>query len=366
MSIGSFVNKRLLSAYQRAKVNLHELRYIFFELTHRCNLSCLHCGSDCVRETNVPDLPADDVLRVLREIKLKYNPHEISVVLSGGEPVCYPGVFDLGRKIVDMEFPWGMVTNGYAWTKDTISAAKTSRLHSITVSLDGLAPEHNWLRGRSNSFERAVDTIKMLVDDPFYQAMDVVTCINKRNLGAIDETYQLIKDLGVKQWRLFTISPIGRALDHSELFLDAGEFRHLLGKIADYRTRNEIGVTYSESGYLGTEVEKGVRDQCSFCQAGISVAGVMLNGDILACPNVDRRFGQGNIGRDSFIDVWENGFTVFRDRSWMKTGQCRECSEWSLCRGNSFHLWDIENKKTRVCHYKLLNEAPRSVNRTAQ
>jgi radical SAM protein with 4Fe4S-binding SPASM domain len=77
----------------------------------------------------------------------------------------------------------------------------------------------------------------------------------------------------------------------------------------------------------------------------------MVNGDILACPNIDRRLKQGNIVRDSFTEVWESGFKEFRDRRWMKTGECGNCSEWKYCKGNSFHLWDIDSGKPKLCHF---------------
>jgi len=89
-----------------------------------------------------------------------------------------------------------------------------------------------------------------------------------------------------------------------------------------------------------------------FCRAGINVAGIMVNGDILACPNIDRRFTQGNIRSDSFLDVWEYGYEAFRDRNWMKTGPCETCEEWAMCQGGCFHLRDYETRQTKLCHVR--------------
>jgi len=355
MAIGDFATRKLLPVYQSAVSKVHDLRYLFVELTHRCNLACRHCGSDCVREAHSPDLPAETVLNVLGEIKERYDSHKITVALAGGEPLCYPQLFDLAGEITKLEFPWGMVTNGYAWTEETIAAAKAAGMASITVSLDGLEDDHNWLRGKPDSFSKAVETVRILLADPFYQCLDIVTCVHKRNLSKLDDFHRFLTDLSVPAWRLFTISPIGRAVRHSELFLDGGEFRQLMDKIETYRTLGDLPVTYSESGYLGPRHELRVRDHRFFCQAGISVAGIMVNGDMLACPNIDRRFRQGNVYQDSFVDVWENRYEPFRDRSWMKTGRCADCSEWSLCRGNSFHLREFDGDDTRLCYHELLS-----------
>lgn len=111
-------------------------------------------------------------------------------------------------------------------------------------------------------------------------------------------------------------------------------------------------VNLAEPDYLGPRYDRCVRDRAYFCRAGINVAGVMVNGDMLACPSIDRRFKQGNIYSDSFLDVWENQYRVFRDRSWMRVGECRTCAQWRHCQGNSFHLWDIDNHRPGLCHVK--------------
>jgi radical SAM protein with 4Fe4S-binding SPASM domain len=51
-------------------------------------------------------------------------------------------------------------------------------------------------------------------------------------------------------------------------------------------------------------------------------------GAILTCPNIERSFAQGNIRRDDFCDVWETRYQVFRDRRWLRTGDCADCKEW--------------------------------------
>jgi radical SAM protein with 4Fe4S-binding SPASM domain len=351
MSLRKRARRRLLPLYQTTVRKLHDLNYVFLELTHRCNLSCLHCGSDCTRDTTTPDLPFDDIVRVMEETRTAYDPHHIAVVLSGGEPLCYPRVFELGERLTRMEFPWGMVTNGHAWNDRTFELAKRARMASVTVSLDGLEEEHEWLRGRPRSFARAIRTIGRFVEDPFWQAMDVVTCVNQRNLPHLDEIYALLREIGVPGWRLFTISPIGRATQLPELFLEPPQYQELMRKILEYRQRDGMTVALSESGYLGPCLEGRVRDADHFCLAGIRVAGIMVDGAILACPNIDRRFRQGNIYEDSFVEVWENRYQAFRDRSWMRAGPCVGCSEWGLCQGNSFHLWDRDRHQTRLCHF---------------
>lgn len=334
------------------KRKIHELNTVFFELTNACNISCLPCGSDCKKSETPSELPLDKIIEVLKDIKEKYDSHKILIILSGGEPLLYSKLFELSAEITKLEFPWGMVSNGFAWTDEHFKKAKQTKLGSITISLDGLEPEHNWLRGHNDSFRKATKTIKKLVEDPFYQAMDVITCVNKKTVYKLDEIRNLLISLGVKDWRLFTISPIGRASSISELFLDSTEYKFMLDKVLAYKNKPEIKVDLSGCSYLGQNYELKIKKSRFFCQAGNNVAGIMVNGDILACPNIDRAFKQGNVFKDKFTNIWETKYKEYRNRNWMKVGICKDCSDWNFCFGGPLHLRDAETKKTKLCHIK--------------
>ncbi len=348
---GRWLHRQLLPMHQASQRRLHDLNYLFFELTQRCNLVCRHCGSDCSSDVSLPDLAPEQVLEVLRGVRAKHDPSRITVALTGGEPLLYPDFFKLGRAITELGFPWGMVTNGYAWSPAKVEAARLAGMRTITVSLDGPAEVHDWLRGRTGSYARAAETLRLLTAAPWIQKVDVVTCVHRRNLDHLDQTRDLLAELGVKAWRLFTVSPIGRAAGDPDLILEKEDFRRLLDWTEAARGTPGPAVAYSESGYLGA-CDTTVRDHPFFCRAGVNVAGIMADGAILACPNIDRSFSQGNINRDDFCDVWEERYQPFRDRRWLRTGDCVDCKEWGVCQGNSFHLLDPATRHTRLCYVK--------------
>ena len=349
---GRWLHRHLLPLHQAAERRLHDLNYLFFEITQRCNLKCRHCGSDCQCDATVPDLPAARVIEVLQGVREKHDPGRITIALTGGEPLLHKELFSMGSAMMRLGFPWGMVTNGWAWTEEKVDKARRAGMKTITVSLDGTGEDHDWFRGRAGSFDRACAALKMLTAQDWIQKVDVVSCVHRRNLDHLDEMRALIGELGVRRWRLFTVSPIGRAAEDPQLMLDAEGFQKLMRWITLRRGTPGPRLTYSESGFLG-RCETEVRDQPFFCRAGINVAGIMADGGILACPNIDRRYAQGNIHTEDFCDVWENKYQVFRDRRWMKNGACENCAEWNRCQGNSFHLRDGATGRTRFCY---LNE----------
>jgi radical SAM protein with 4Fe4S-binding SPASM domain len=352
--------RALVPPYQHVQRQLHDLRMLVFEVTQRCNLACRHCGSDCSSASDVPDLPAHKVLEVLREVAAAYDPARITVMIGGGEPLLYDGLWELGSQIRRLGFPWGMVTNGSLWTEATLERARRSGARSISVSLDGPKDAHEWLRGAAGDFDTVLATVKRLIAAEWLNVMDVITVVHPENIDRLEETWEIMREIGAPGWRLIPISPIGRAKTHRALLLDTDQFQRLLTTIMELRQRSEMPVYLSESNYMGAELDLRVRDHHYFCRAGVSFGGVMVDGAILACASIDRRFRQGNVFEDSFVDVWENRFELFRDRRWMKTGRCSGCDQWRHCQGNSFHNWDLDAHAPGACqfHDHRLSETP--------
>ena len=81
--VGRWLNRRLLPLHQASQRRLHDLNYLFFELTQRCNLACRHCGSDCTADAATPDLPPEKVVEVLGAVRRRYDPSRITVALTG-------------------------------------------------------------------------------------------------------------------------------------------------------------------------------------------------------------------------------------------------------------------------------------------
>ncbi|HOY39962.1 MAG TPA: radical SAM protein, partial [Bacteroidales bacterium] len=279
---------KLHSHYVKTQAKLHILNYFFWECTAKCNLACLHCGSDCKVQPNISDMPAADFLNIARQVALRYNPAEVMVVITGGEPLMRSDLHIVGAELMRIGFAWGMVSNGYLFTEEKFRLLRENGLRSVTISLDGLEESHDWMRGKQGSFAKALNAIKILAAEPG-MTYDVVTCVNQRNFGELDQIRKLLVGTGVKRWRLFMIDPIGRACENKELFISGDQFRQLMDYITALRRKGSLAVSYGCDGYLG-EYESQVRDGFFFCRAGIHVASVLANGDISACPNINRSF----------------------------------------------------------------------------
>lgn len=349
----SSIKKLAFRKFKESETSLHELNYLFWECTTRCNLNCLHCGSDCSKNGLFSDMPPDDFLTALDTIN-ELTPN-ITVVFAGGEPLVRNDIELCGREIRKRGMRWSLVSNGHLYDKERHISLLNAGLGALTISLDGLESSHNWLRNNDYSFNRAVNAIELAVSSSRLN-FDVVTCVNKRNIKELSQIRDFLIKKEVKSWRLFTIIPIGRAANNPLLTLSDNEFVELMDFIAGSRKSKKIEVKFSCEGFVG-KYESKVRDSFFFCRAGINIASILIDGSISACPNIDRSFSHGNIYEDNFYNVWQTKFEPFRNRSWTKTGQCATCREFKDCQGNGFHNWHGDKKNVLVCHNEKILRA---------
>ena len=348
----SFRQRLGLELYRKIKhekCREHTLRQLFWECTWRCNLSCRHCGSDCKSSSMIPDMPADDFLKAIDSLTPHVNPNHVNIVITGGEPLLRKDLEYVGRQLYDRGYPWGFVSNGLALTPERFQSLRSAGLHAMTISLDGLKEDHYWMRCHPASFDRATAAIRMVAATPDIN-FDVVTCVNQRTVHKLEDIRDHLISCGVKAWRLFTIFPSGRAAGYEEFKMGPEEMRILMEFIKTTRKGGRIKASFCCEGFLGS-YEGVVRDNFFGCHAGVSVASVLLDGGIGSCPSIRADYRQGNIYKDDLWDVWQNRFQAYRDHSWMKTGQCADCSFWRYCEGNGFHLRDSDGRLMH-CHLK--------------
>ena len=331
----------------------HPLKQLFWECTLRCDLKCRHCGSDCKMKSESKDMPIEDFMKALDSIAKKKDPESVFVIISGGEPLMRMDLEECGRAITDKGFRWGMVTNGLHLTRDRYLHLLQAGLRSMSVSMDGLEADHNWMRGNDNSFRKVSEAIDMLVATEGF-VFDIVTCVNHRNYQHLDEIKEFLISKGVRRWRLFSIFPVGRAANDPMMKLSDEEFRGLFDYIRRTREEGRIRADYGCEGFLGN-YEGEVRNRLFGCQAGITVGSVMADGSIAACASIRSDYHQGNIYEDDFMEVWENRYHPYRNREWMKTDDCKTCRYFRYCQGNGMHLRD-GNGKLLFCHLKRMTK----------
>ena len=326
-----------------------QLRYLFFELTMRCNERCLHCGSRCGDE-KCAELPLEVYQQILDEVKSEFSPDLPQICITGGEPLLREDFFDILGYAHRLGYSWGMTSNGTLITQDVARRLAEVGMRTVSISLDGLKEQNDFLRQTPGGYDRALQGVKNLVETKAFRHVQVTTVVHHKNIGDLPGLFDVLQGIDIDSWRVVNMEPIGRALQYPELMLTRDDYKTLFRFIREKRAQ-DYPVCYGCSHYLGEETEAEVRDWYFLCLAGTTTASIMANGDIGACLDIERRPEtiQGNIFRDRFTDVWRNKFEIFRTDIAEKSDTCRDCPERRYCAGDSRHSWDYDKNKPLLC-----------------
>ncbi|MCX7886219.1 MAG: radical SAM protein, partial [Verrucomicrobiae bacterium] len=88
----------------------NQLRLLFWETTAGCNLECAHCRRlDVSRQLMNNDLSTEEAIRFVAELARFAKP---ILVLSGGEPLIRPDIFEIATHACNSGLAVALATNG--------------------------------------------------------------------------------------------------------------------------------------------------------------------------------------------------------------------------------------------------------------
>ena len=184
------------------------------DLTSACNLTCLYCRHHNSPSETAADLPVDAWLQFLEELG---RCAVLDVVLSGGEPLAYPGFRRVVEGIAANRMRFAVLTNGTLVTPEIASfLAATNRCELAQVSIDAARPEgHDIVRGRG-SHARALRGLRLLQAHGLKTTARVT--LHSLNLTYLEETAAfLLEELGLPFFSINAASHLGLCRDNPGL-----------------------------------------------------------------------------------------------------------------------------------------------------
>ena len=342
----------------------NQLRLVAWEVTRNCNLNCVHCRAAASRGPYSGELDTNRCLEVLDQIKKVGNP---IVILTGGEPLLREDVFQLARYGTDKGLRMVMATNGTLITEAVAERMKSSGIQRVSISLDGAAAEqHDRFRKVPGAFQGALGGIELLKKARI--EFQINTTITRHNVGQAEEILRLAVRLGAEAHHIFLLVPTGRARDMIEQEIDALEYENLLHWF--YSMRREVPihlkatcaphyyrVLRQEAHKRGEKVDfatYGLDAVTRGCLGGASFCFVSHVGVVQPCGYLE--LNCGDLGKESFRDVWENSevFRRLRDFSLYK-GKCGRCEYVRSCGGCRARAYEATGdflEEEPLCNYQ--------------
>lgn len=315
-------------------------RHAVWEMTLKCNMNCMHCGSKAGKQRE-KELDLDECMDIalqLIDMGLKY------ITLIGGEIFFKEDWDKVARKFIDNGVYTNIITNGYKVREKQYEQIRNSGIKQIGISLDGMEKTHNTIRRRDDAFSEAMGVFNRLIKDGYYT--EAITTISDLNIGDLEDMYKLLIDTGVRIWQLQLCSPMGNAAGKVDFLIDPLKVPYITDFI---RRKNEEGkillVAGDNIGYYD-ENEKYIRgySQNGFmgCMAGLYAVGIDSVGNVKGCESLyDDKFIEGNLRWESLKDIWTKEGAFSYNRNFKKEdlgGKCIDCDKAYICRGGCTQL----------------------------
>ena len=193
-------DQEYVESFYQAKKNLfkeHPLRALFFEVTSRCNARCEHCGSSCGDFVPKDEITGEEIKKVLRDVAEHFDPKEVMLNITGGEPLVRKDLFELMDYATKLGFYWGMTTNGMLIDEEVVKKMAETKMYSISVSIDGMKDLHESFRKVPGSFKKIMHAIDLLKELDTINHLQITTVANKKNLNELEDLYNLMKELNI-------------------------------------------------------------------------------------------------------------------------------------------------------------------------
>lgn len=212
-------------------------RLVFWESTAGCNLACIHCRRITVADQLLPqDLSTEESFDLVDQIA---GMGRSIFVLSGGEPLFRPDIFDIARRAADADLIVALATNGTLIDATAAREIKEAGIRRVSISFDGAdAPTHDIFRG-VGAFDKAITGMRHLqeIGVPY----QINTTVAKHNVDQMPETLTFAKEIGAVALHLFLLVPVGCGVEIADdQQISAAEYEEVLNWM--YEAEMEGGI----------------------------------------------------------------------------------------------------------------------------
>jgi heme b synthase len=342
------------------------LRLVFWETTKACNLSCRHCRAVPRKRLGPDELSTADAFNLIDAIAQVARP---VMVLSGGEPLFRPDIFDIAEYGVESGFRMALATNGTLIDPRLAARIADTGISRVAISVDGAnADTHDRFRGVPGAYALALRGLRLLHDEGV--SIQINSTMAKHNVAELPALLDLALAIGADALHLFMLVPVGCGLEIAPAqMLPADEYERVLRwfddqarrcpidlkatcaphyhrirsqRLEEARRRGDFSETFIA---LGTKAKAAPRlmhgsgghgqhlsAMTRGCLAGTSVCFVSHVGEVFPCGYLP--VSAGSARRERFAAIWEHSPVFQRLRTAdAYEGKCGACRYEAICGG---------------------------------
>ncbi len=321
---------------------------VIWETTQACDLTCKHCRASAQPHPLPGELSYKEGQRLLDDIQ-EMGCH--IVVLSGGDPLKRPDLFDLIRHGKALGLRMATIPAATdLLQRNVLFKLKEAEVDQVAFSLDFPTPElHDDFRGTPGAYRKTMEAVRWAHEAGV--PVQINTTITARSLPYLERMGQLVQKFGIVFWEVFFLVPVGRGSTLEALTAEECEraFETLYRvhkecsfvlKVTEAPHYRRYVAQVENSGnalpnrLLRSEGPGGTMGLAPHAvNSGKGFLFVSYNGDIY--PSGFLALNAGNVRRNKLADVYRESppFKELRNADLLK-GKCGICEYREMCGGS--------------------------------
>ncbi len=335
---------------------------VIWNLIRRCNLTCKHCYSVSADKDFDGELSTKEVFDVMDDLKAFKVP---VLILSGGEPLLRPDIFDISRRAKEMGFYVGLSTNGTMINESNIEQIANVDYDYVGISIDGLRDTHDRFRRKEGAFDASMHAIRLCRDHGLKIGMRFT--LTQDNADELPDLLELAEQERINKFYLSHLNYAGRGNKNRKDDVVLQTTRRVMDLVFNTCWQSEqrgmdrefvTGNNDADGVYLLQWVARHFPDRVDRMQAKLAQWGGNASGVNIA--NIDNLgnihpdtfwwdYNLGNVRERRFSDVWQDTsdplMAGLKASPRQVGGRCGQCQYFNICNGN-----------TRVRAYQLTGD----------
>ena len=325
---------------------------VIWNLIRRCNLTCKHCYSISADIDFPNELTTPEIFTVMDDLKQFRVP---ALILSGGEPLLRPDIFDIAARAKALGFYIGLSSNGTLIDESNIDAIAAAGFDYVGVSLDGIGATHDQFRRKEGAFDASMRGIRLCHERGIKVGLRfTMTQDNNRELP---QMLDLLEREDVDKFYFSHLNYAGRGhrnRKHDTVHRQTREAMDLLMErcwdMVQRGTPKEFvtGNNDADGPYLLQWVEQHFPEKAEHIRgklvqwggnaSGVNIANIDNTG-VVHPDTMWWHYPLGNVRQRPFSAIWEDVsdplMAGLKQQPRPVEGRCARCVHLDMCGGNT-------------------------------
>jgi radical SAM protein with 4Fe4S-binding SPASM domain len=339
------------SAHQTSGARPGSGPVVVWNATKTCNLECVHCYADAETIKFANELTTAEARAMIEDLAALNVP---ALLISGGEPLVRPDIFELAAYAMSLGVRVTFSTNGTLITKEKAKKIADIGVTYVGISVDGDEERHDRMRCREGAYRDALRGIRNCRDAGI--RVGVRFTVTQDNLDEVDSVFRLVENEGIGRLCIYHLVYSGRGSYLEGIDLEAEQKRVLMNKLLEQVERwtaegREIEVmtvdNHADAPFIyywlldrdpvrAGEALSLMRNNGGN-RSGIAIAAIDSFG-IVHPDQFTSTHAVGSIRERPFSQIWNDSriqlLNNLRDRKPLLRGRCATCQWLSCCNGN--------------------------------